>query len=132
MDAIIKCLSKFEEYDYKNLSEEWNTMDYNYNNIKKILVNDKEISAKLMGINESGQLNCFHGEKIHAYNINEVQIIKDELFYAIDFGHTNYKIAFFKNGNLSSTCIYSYSKKSITDNLYNEIKKEKIRKNFML
>tara|TARA_Y100000022_G_C13253299_1_gene378296 strand:+ start:1867 stop:2688 length:822 start_codon:yes stop_codon:yes gene_type:complete len=79
LDAIIKCLSKFEKYDYKNLSEEWNTMDYNYNNIKKILVNNKEISAKLMGINESGQLNCFHGEKIHAYNINEVQIIKDEL-----------------------------------------------------
>ena len=49
-------------------------------------------------------------------------------FYAIDFGHTNYKIAFFKNGNLSSTCIYSYSKKSITDNLCNEIKKEKFEK----
>ena len=53
-------------------------------------------------------------------------------FYAIDFGHTNYKVGFFKNGNLSSTCIYSYSKKSITDNLCNEIKKEKFRKNSML
>ena len=49
-------------------------------------------------------------------------------FYAIDFGHTNYKVAFFKNGNISSTCIYSYSKKSITENLCNTIKEEKFEK----
>ena len=79
LDAIVKCLSKFEEYDFKKLSEEWNNMDYNYNSSKKILVHDKEIIAKLMGINESGKLNCFHDKTIHAYNIGEVKILKDEL-----------------------------------------------------
>lgn len=49
-------------------------------------------------------------------------------YYAIDFGHTNCKIAFFKNGNLSSMCSYNYLENSTADNIYNEIKKEKFEK----
>ena len=78
LEAVITCLSKFEQCNYKKLSEDWNFMDYNYNQVKKILVNKKEISVKLMGINELGQLSCFHDNKIHTYDINEVQIVKNE------------------------------------------------------
>ena len=43
-----------------------------------MLINNKEVITKLMGINEIGQLICFHDNKEHLYNINEVKIIKNE------------------------------------------------------
>ena len=46
--------------------------------LKNILINKERVKAKLMGINELGQLRCFYGEKTYLYNINEVKIIKDE------------------------------------------------------
>ena len=78
IDAVVESLSTFENCDYKKLSEDWNNIDYNYSQLKTILINKERIKAKLMGINELGQLRCFYGEKTYLYNINEVKIIKDE------------------------------------------------------
>ena len=78
LNAVIESLSEFENCDYKKLSEDWNNIDYNYNKKKTVLINNKEVVTKLMGINEVGQLICFHKNKNHIYNINEVKIIKNE------------------------------------------------------
>ena len=99
--------------------------------ILKLLVNNKEIIAKLMGINESGQLNCFHGEKIHAYNINEVKIIKDE-FYAIDFGHTNYKVGFLKT-EIYLQPVFIVIQKNLLQIIYiMKLKKKNLRKFYVV
>ena len=78
LHAVIKSLSEFKECDFRKLSEDWNNMDYNLNKLKTIIVKDKKITTTLKGINELGQLCCFHDDKINLYNINEVRIIKDE------------------------------------------------------
>jgi len=46
-------------------------------------------------------------------------------FYAIDFGHTNYKIAFIKNGNIVSIYKCGYHEKPIFDELNEHIKQSK-------
>ena len=78
LSAVIESLSEFQHCDYQKLSEDWNNIDYNYNKLKTIKVGNKKIKTKLMGINNLGQLCCSHNDKIHLYNINEVEIIKDE------------------------------------------------------
>ena len=60
------------------LSEEWNNIDCNYDKIKTIIINNEKIKTTIKGINEFGQLCCFHNNKMNHYNINEVEIIKDE------------------------------------------------------
>ena len=76
--AVVECLSEFENCDYKKLSEEWNNIDCNYDKIKTIMINNEKIKTTIKGINEFGQLCCFHNNKMNHYNINEVEIIKDE------------------------------------------------------
>ena len=49
-------------------------------------------------------------------------------FYAIDFGHTNYKIAFIKNGDIISIYKSGYHEKSIFDELNERIKQSKCEK----
>ena len=78
LNAVIESLSEFQNCDYQKLSEDWNNIDYNYNKLKNIKIGNKKIRAKLMGINNLGQLCCLHDDKIYQYNINEVEIIKDE------------------------------------------------------
>ncbi len=78
LSAVVECLSEFENCDYKKLSEDWNNIDYNYDKIKKIMINNTKIETTIKGINEFGQLCCFHNNKMNHYNINEVEIIKDE------------------------------------------------------
>jgi|TARA_B100001059_G_scaffold65203_1_gene61410 BirA family biotin operon repressor/biotin-[acetyl-CoA-carboxylase] ligase len=78
LEAVIKSLSEFDKCNYKKLSEDWNNIDYNYDKKKTVLINNKEVITKLMGINEIGQLICFHDNKEHLYNINEVKLIKNE------------------------------------------------------
>ncbi|MDC3386154.1 biotin--[acetyl-CoA-carboxylase] ligase [Gammaproteobacteria bacterium] len=78
LHAVIQSLSEFKEYDFRKISEDWNNMDYNLNKLKTIMVKNKKIKTTLKGINELGQLCCFHDDKINLYNINEVRIIKDE------------------------------------------------------
>lgn len=49
-------------------------------------------------------------------------------FYAIDFGHTNYKIAFIENGKVVSVNINNYQDKYAFDELNLKIKKSKYKK----
>lgn len=78
ISAVVESLSIFKNYDFKKLSEEWNKIDYNYNKHKKLLINGIKIdNAKLLGINEKGQLRCLQNEIVNYYNINEVKIIND-------------------------------------------------------
>ena len=78
LHAVIKSLSEFKECEFRKLSEDWNNMDYNFDKLKTIIVKNKKIKTTLKGINELGQLCCFHDDKINLYNINEVRIFKDE------------------------------------------------------
>lgn len=78
LNAVIESLSEFQNCDYQKLSEDWNNLDYNYNKLKTIKIDNKKIKAKLMGINNLGQLCCSHNDEISLYDINEVEIIKDE------------------------------------------------------
>ena len=78
ISVVVESLSIFKNYDFKKLSEEWNKIDYNYNKNKKLLINGIKIdNAKLLGINEKGQLCCLQNEIVNYYNINEVKIIND-------------------------------------------------------
>tara|TARA_B100000927_G_scaffold289101_1_gene285047 strand:- start:1433 stop:2254 length:822 start_codon:yes stop_codon:yes gene_type:complete len=80
LGAIIECLSQFEKYDYKKLSDEWNRIDYNFNKVKMIEVcNNEIIEVQIKGINANGQLCCLYKNKLNNYNFNEVKIIKDEI-----------------------------------------------------
>ena len=79
LNAVLESLSEFEFCDYKNLSEDWNDIDYNYNKVKNIIIDNKKIKTTLMGINEFGKFCCFHDNKINLYEFSEVKIVKDEL-----------------------------------------------------
>ncbi len=80
LEAIIECLSQFEKYDCKKISDEWNCIDYNFNKVKMIKVcNNEIIKVQMKGINSDGQLCCLHGNRFNNYNFNEVEIIKDEI-----------------------------------------------------
>ncbi len=76
--AVAESLFEFAEYECKKLSEEWNKLDNYYNVTRIVSINNRLIKVKLLGINETGKLCCFHDKKINLYNINEVKIIKDE------------------------------------------------------
>ena len=43
--------------------------------------------------------------------------------YGIDFGHTNYKVAFCENGNISAIYKNDYNEVSVSDDILNIIKK---------
>jgi BirA family biotin operon repressor/biotin-[acetyl-CoA-carboxylase] ligase len=76
LNAVLESLSEFELCDFKNLSEDWNNIDYNYNKLKTIMIGNEKIKTTLMGINEFGQFCCFHDNKINLYEYNEVKITK--------------------------------------------------------
>jgi BirA family biotin operon repressor/biotin-[acetyl-CoA-carboxylase] ligase len=78
LQSLVESLSNFKNCDYKELSEYWNNIDYNYDKLKTIIVGNKKIETTLKGINEFGQLCCLHNKRLNLYNINEVKIIKDE------------------------------------------------------
>ena len=48
--------------------------------------------------------------------------------YGIDFGHTNYKIAFCENGNISAIYKNDYNEVSVSDDILNIIKKNDFEK----
>ena len=49
-------------------------------------------------------------------------------FYAIDFGHTNYKIAFIENGNVVSVHVNNYQDKFAFSELNVKIKESECKK----
>ena len=53
-------------------------------------------------------------------------------FYAIDFGHTNYKIAFIENGNVVSVNTNNYQDKFAFSELNVKIKESGVQKNSLL